>query len=140
MTRILYRSLLGLHPTVFRRRFAQEMLCIFDEVAAEGTTAALIADAFVSLGRQWLFRSGAWIAIAAVLGAFIQVTVGGFSFFLFTRGPGLNSPRVYGTAAPMSPAAAELIQLMLWTSGSLVVIVLLTTLWIRNFTRRIDGH
>jgi hypothetical protein len=140
MTRILYRSLLRLHPNAFRRRFGAEMLCIFDEVAAGGETAALLADALVSLGRQWLFRSGAWIAIAALLGAFIQVTVGGFSFFLFTRGRGISSARVSDTMPTISPAAAELIQLMLWTSGSLIVIVLLTTLWIRNFTRRIDGH
>ncbi|HWE52948.1 MAG TPA: hypothetical protein VG273_24365 [Bryobacteraceae bacterium] len=137
MTRILYKALLWLHPAAFRRRFAPEMLCIFDEVALKGGTAGLAGDAVVSLLRQWMLRSGAWIAIAALLGAVIQVTVGGFSFFLFGRATGMASPP--GPGAPLAPESAELIQLMLWTSGSLIVIVLLTTLWIRNFTRRIGG-
>ncbi len=56
MTRLLYRSLLQMHPTAFRRRFAAEMLCIFDEVAA-GATMALFADAVASLARQWFLRA-----------------------------------------------------------------------------------
>jgi hypothetical protein len=139
MTRLLYRSLLQLHPTAFRRRFGAEMLCIFDEMATVATMA-LLADALVSLARQWLLRTGAWKAIAALLGAFVQVSIGGFSFFLFSRRTGLVSRHAPGPAAPLSPESAELLQLMVWTAGSLVVIVLLTTLWVRNFTRRVEGH
>lgn len=138
MTRLLYRSLLQMHPTSFRRRFAAEMLCIFDEVAA-GATIALFADAVVSLARQWFLRTGAWKALAALLGAFVQVTIGGFSFFLISRHSGLVTSPVSGFP-PLPPESAELIQLMLWISGSVVIIVLLTTLWVRNFTRRVEGR
>ncbi len=139
MTRLLYRSLLQMHPTAFRRRFAAEMLCIFDEVAA-GATMALFADAVVSLARQWFLRTGAWKAIAALLGAFFQVTIGGFSYFFFSRHSGLVTRPVPGSFPVLPPGSAELIQLMLWISGCIVVIVLLTTLWVRNFTRRVEGR
>jgi hypothetical protein len=139
MTRLLYKSLLQLHPTAFRRRFSAEMLCIFDEMAA-GATVALLSDALVSLARQWVLRTGAWKAIAALLGAFVQVTVGGFSFFLFSKRSGLVSRHAPGLVIPLPPESAELLQLMVWTAGSVVVIVLLTTLWVRNFTRRVEGR
>ena len=111
------------------------MLCIFDEVAG-GATMALLTDALVSLARQWILRTGAWKAMAAMLGAFLQVSVGGFSFFLFSG----RAELVSGPVAPLSPESAELLQLMVWTAGSVVVIVLLTTLWVRNFTRRVEGR
>jgi D-alanyl-D-alanine carboxypeptidase len=56
MFRSLYRLLLYLHPPLFRRRFAEEMLWIFDETAETQGVLRLFADAFVSLLRQWAVR------------------------------------------------------------------------------------
>ena len=56
MKRRLYMWLLRLHPPNFRQRFGDEMLGIFDEVALTGGALSLLADAFVSLWRQWLLR------------------------------------------------------------------------------------
>jgi hypothetical protein len=58
--RPLYRGLLWLHPTSFEERFAEEMLWIFDLRRASETGLALLFDCFVSLCRQWMFRSGLW--------------------------------------------------------------------------------
>jgi hypothetical protein len=72
MMRSVYRSLLWLHPPAFRRRFAGEMLWIFDEaVPAEGP-ARLLFDGTCSLVRQWLVGCGAWKILAGALGAFLQ--------------------------------------------------------------------
>ncbi len=68
----------------------------------------------------------------------MQVTAGGFSFFLFSRRTGLVSRT--GPVTPLSHQSAEMLQLMVWTAGSLVVIVMLTTLWVRNFTRGVAGR
>lgn len=60
MLRLLYCWLLRLHPEGFRERFAGEMLSIFDH-AEKGTAAAnLVADALLSLVRQWTLRSEHW--------------------------------------------------------------------------------
>ena len=60
MLRSLYRCALHLHPPAFRRRFADEMLSIFDQ--AHGTAAAfrLLVDALFSLSRQWALRPEFW--------------------------------------------------------------------------------
>ena len=58
MFRSLYRLLLNLHPPLFRQRFAEEMLWIFDEAAETQGVLRLFADAFVSLLRQWVVRLG----------------------------------------------------------------------------------
>jgi CubicO group peptidase (beta-lactamase class C family) len=60
MSRALYRGLLYLHPRAFRQRFAEEMLCIFDEAAATHGVLGLFADGFVSLMRQWVVRPESW--------------------------------------------------------------------------------
>src|SRR5260370_10345225 len=49
MLRALYRGLLYLHPPAFRKRFAEEMLWIFDEAAATRRILGLFADGLVSL-------------------------------------------------------------------------------------------
>jgi Ca2+-binding EF-hand superfamily protein len=56
MIRWLYSRLLALHPPHFRERFAGEMLWIFDQEGSSGANR-LIADAAVSLVRQWFLRS-----------------------------------------------------------------------------------
>jgi hypothetical protein len=56
----LYRGLLWLHPSAFEEQFGEEFLWVFDVRRASETGMALLFDCFVSLCRQWLFRSGLW--------------------------------------------------------------------------------
>ena len=56
LLRFLYRCVVRLHPSSFQRQFADEMLWIFDEVAARQSTLPLFGDALVSLARQWAIR------------------------------------------------------------------------------------
>lgn len=60
MIRASYRSLLWLHPPSFEEHFAEEMLWIFDLKQPNETGIMLLLDCFISLCRQWLFRSGLW--------------------------------------------------------------------------------
>jgi len=56
LLRFLYQCLLQLHPPAFRRRFAPEMLWIYDEIADRDAKLELYSDAFASLMRQWVVR------------------------------------------------------------------------------------
>src|SRR5258708_20339908 len=56
MRRGLYRCLIWMHPAVFRQRYAEEMLWIFDETIGLGVLP-LFVDGLISLFRQWLVRS-----------------------------------------------------------------------------------
>lgn len=49
---LIYRLLLWLHPAGFRRRFADEMLWIFDVSSREGQTAYLLYDGARSVFMQ----------------------------------------------------------------------------------------
>ncbi len=60
MLRFLYRAALHVHPPYFRKRFADEMLAIFDEAQSPLAQAELLADAVVSLVRQWTVRPRFW--------------------------------------------------------------------------------
>jgi hypothetical protein len=60
MLRTLFQLLVGLHPRTFRRRFAPEMLSIFDHATGKRVALSLVADAFISLLRQWGLRPGYW--------------------------------------------------------------------------------
>ena len=60
MLRIIYVWLLRLHPSAFKQRFADEMLCIFDQTRASQTAKSkvwmafrLLGDGALSLARQW---------------------------------------------------------------------------------------
>ena len=55
MTRSIYRALIRLHPADFRARFGGEMMSIFETSSA--ARSRMIADAAVSLARQWLLRA-----------------------------------------------------------------------------------
>jgi uncharacterized membrane protein len=130
MTRRLYATLLRLHPPAFRRRFATEMLWIFDEARLSEGAFGLLFDLLISLTRQWLFRSGVWkAALALVLGA-IQVTVGGFGWFLF-------NPRITAnqSGTPMTPIMDDLMRITLSSFGIVFVAVFVSTLWIGRFNR-----
>jgi len=65
MIRGLYRCLVWLHPPAFRLRFEEEMFWVFDQAVGTWGAAALVADAIISLSRQWLLRSGLWKWAAA---------------------------------------------------------------------------
>jgi hypothetical protein len=78
MLRLLYRWLLRFHPARFRERFAEEMLSIFDHVEGRAATAELVADAFISLVRQWTIRSEYW---EEKVSASVPAGVGGFPVF-----------------------------------------------------------
>lgn len=60
MLRPLYRRVLGLHPSGFRRRFADEMLSIFDHSVGKPAALRLLVDGLVSLARQWALRPEFW--------------------------------------------------------------------------------
>jgi len=60
MLRSLYRCALRLHPPGFRKRFADEMLSIFDASAGKPAAVKLLADGLMSLMRQWTLRPEFW--------------------------------------------------------------------------------
>jgi hypothetical protein len=60
MLRPLYICVLRLHPHGFRRRFADEMLSIFDQAAGNAAAFTLLVDGFLSLTRQWALRPQFW--------------------------------------------------------------------------------
>jgi hypothetical protein len=82
MTRTLYRWLIGLHPPAFRLRFEQELLWIFDESLDAFGAAPLLYDAFGSLLRQWLVRSGMWKWVVGAIAGALPILIG-FGSFLF---------------------------------------------------------
>jgi hypothetical protein len=51
--RVLYRMLLALHPSSFRREFSAEILRDFDGILALQGPISLFTDALLSLARQW---------------------------------------------------------------------------------------
>jgi hypothetical protein len=73
MIRTLYRCLLQLHPPAFRRRFAGEMLWIFEETWASSRAGSLLLDGLLSLLRQWLLRSGSWKVAGGAIGGFLEI-------------------------------------------------------------------
>ncbi len=56
MLRHLYRSVVRLHPSSFRRRFGEEMLYIFDQQKGTRSELGVMLDCVVSLLRQWTLR------------------------------------------------------------------------------------
>ena len=65
MLRFLYQGLLRLHPPAFRKRFAEEMQSIFDQVTERSARVRLLADGFLSLLRQWALRQEFWYEFAS---------------------------------------------------------------------------
>jgi hypothetical protein len=85
MVRVLYRFLVWLHPAAFRLRFAEEMIWIFDQAAGTWGIASLIGDATISLGRQWLVRSGLWKWAVAGIAAIVPLIIAFGSFLPWDR-------------------------------------------------------
>jgi hypothetical protein len=82
--RFLYELLISLHPPSFRKRFAQEMLWIFEEAANSWGAASLLRDAILSLLRQWLIRSELWKWLAAGIAGVVPLIIA-FGSFLGSR-------------------------------------------------------
>lgn len=137
MTRRFYASLLRLHPPAFRRRFANEMLWVFDEALVSEGAVVLLFDLLISIMRQWLLRSGVWKAALAIALAAVQVTVGGFGWFFF-------NPRIPADqgGAPITPTTAvtpvmdDLMRVTLCSFGIVFVAVFVSTLWVGRFNRK----
>ena len=81
--RTCYRCLLWLHPPVFRREYAGEMLWIFDQSSQSQGTLGLFFDGLGSLARQWLLRSAWWRVVLTLALATLQIVFGGFAMLLF---------------------------------------------------------
>lgn len=60
MLRFLYNATLRAHPPYFRQRFSDEMQAIFDHANGDLAKARLLADAMLSLVRQWTLRPQFW--------------------------------------------------------------------------------
>jgi hypothetical protein len=145
--RTCYRCLLWLHPPVFRREFAVEMLWIFDQASESQGSMALFFDGLGSLARQWLLRSGWWkIALALTLALF-EVTVGGFGTMLFGRrhlvAPA-SDPSVsefaqfsyHGAIAHQPLTVGIVMYLAVFITGGLTVMVIGLTIWMKSFAAR----
>jgi hypothetical protein len=131
MMRILYRCLLAMHPPAFRRRFAAEMLFIFDETAPCRGALPLILDGVVSIARQWILRSGSWKPALAILGACVQLTAGG----LIWLAPGHRKPVLPNTSVPDAAALEWLMRFIAASLSAIVMMVATAQLWMRSFVR-----
>ncbi|HYL74476.1 MAG TPA: hypothetical protein VEU96_09740 [Bryobacteraceae bacterium] len=134
MTRIVYRGLLWLHPSAFRRQFADEMLWIFDETHGTEAVTLLLSDVLISLARQWLLRSGAWKVAVAAAGGLIQLVLGGFGHMLVWR---MHAVSRAGLDAGVDRLdLTRLIYIATGVLGGVMCSVIALTLWLRNFIGR----
>lgn len=124
MTRSVYRALLRLHPPEFRRRFAAEMLWIFDEAAEVHGSLSLLADGFVSLLRQWVLGCGAWKIAAGAMVAVLQlVLLSGLANVAATRESPARLPEsLRGADIAFSQALVPVLVLLLGLIGILGVL------------------
>jgi hypothetical protein len=131
MTRALYRCLVWLHPPIFRREFAGEMLWIYDEASQSTGAAPLLLDGIVSLARQWILRSAWWKPILTLAGALFQVSICGA---LMMR---LAKPRPH-ERLPIAEHSElmGLIRLATFTAVGLLAAVILLVFWWRKLLRR----
>lgn len=83
--RVLYALLIRLHPPSFHKRFAQEMLWIFDDAANSWGAASLFHDAILSLLRQWLIRSGLCKWLVAGIAGVVPLIIAFGSFLPWDR-------------------------------------------------------
>jgi hypothetical protein len=145
--RTCYRCLLCLHPPVFRREYAGEMLWIFDQsVASQGVTA-LLFDGLGSLARQWLLRSGWWKIALALSLAVLQVVLGGFATMIFghrhlvepAQDPSVVNMAEFahgGSIAHQPLTVGIVMYLAVFITGGLTVMVIGLTFWMKSFGAR----
>jgi hypothetical protein len=145
--RTCYRCLLWLHPPLFRREFAGEMLWIFDQASDSHGALGLFVDGFGSLARQWLLRSG-WWKIALALGlALLEVIFGGFGTMLFGRrhlvetasDPTVTSIAEFssrGAIAHQPLTIGIVMYLAVFITGGLTVMIIGLTFWAKTLAAR----
>lgn len=145
--RTCYRCLLWMHPPVFRREFAGEMLWIFDQASESQGALALFFDGLGSLARQWLFRSG-WWRVALALGlAVLQVVLGGFSMLLFGRRhlaepassaavANIGEFSYHGAIAHQPLTIGIVMYLAVFVTGGLMIMVIGLSFWLKTFAAR----
>jgi hypothetical protein len=139
MMRTFYRCLLWLHPPLFRRQFAGEMLWIFDQAAQSQGALGLCFDGLASLARQWLLRSGCWKVAAALSLALVQVSLGGLA--LSRLGP-RSMVRLSGDPRPVSLAAHQpvtlplVMYLAMFVLGGLFLLILGLNFWVKSIAAR----
>jgi hypothetical protein len=122
MRRAIYRTLLALHPSAFRRQFADEMLWVFDQADRDREASGFCADVAGSLLRHWLRQPMLWrIAGAAA---------GGVLMLLWMSA---TAPRIRAKWS-----ALEMDDLLILAIGSLLAIslTLITTVALFHSTRR----
>src|SRR5579885_1808918 len=129
--RWLYRSMLWMHPPSFRRRFASEMLCIFDESGQRGIS--IYNDCFISLLRQWGLRSGLWKVIPAVIGGCLQVSAGALLALLAWRVRGGQSSPAHVLS---DHEMRGLINLIVVLAGAVIFMVIALSMWLKSFIVR----
>jgi len=83
--RFVYALLISLHPPSFRKRFAPEMLWVFEEAASSWGAGSLFCDAILSLLRQWLIRSELWKWCVAGIAGFVPLLIAFGSFLPWDR-------------------------------------------------------
>src|SRR5580658_5900695 len=135
MMRFLYCCLLWLHPAVFRRQFADEMLWIFDKHAPAHGSGRLFVDGCVSLARQWLVRTAAWRFAAAAGGALLQsIVLGRF----------LLSGHIFTAGHRVTPAEISentiLLRALLPITICVLLFVIVLVLWLSYFARQRSGR
>lgn len=80
-----YELLIWLHPPAFRKRFAPEMLWIFEEAENAWGAGSLLRDAMLSLLRQWLIRSDLWKWVVAGMAGIVPLLIAFGSFLPWHR-------------------------------------------------------
>src|SRR5258708_10321108 len=111
MLRALYRGLLHLHPAAFRKRFAEEMLWIFDEAAATHGILGLFTDGLVSMLRQRIVRPESW---HAPLAATAPARAGSSAFFAWEH---FEVPQ-------------DRLPFYRWMHGSVISVGMLSAVWL----------
>lgn len=131
MNRTLYRYLLWVHPPAFRRQFGDEMMCVFDECAAETGGGRLMGDALTSLLRQWFLRTALWKVLAAIAGGALELQIALGMIHALSHFP---APGAFNNENPEMSALVRLIAL---TTLGLLSSVIGLVFWWRYMSRRI---
>jgi hypothetical protein len=120
--------MLRLHPPAFRRRFASEMLWVFDEAHVSEGAWILLFDLLLSLCRQWLLRTGLWKVAVAVIGAALQMLP---SLNVYARSRSL-SIRPMAETAVEAQGFAVIVMCMI---SIVILLVVSTVLWATRVSR-----
>lgn len=142
-----YRCLLWLHPPVFRREFAGEMLWIFDQASESHGALPLFFDGFGSLARQWLLRSGWWKVALALSLAVLQMIFGGLAAVLFgnhqlvksAQNPSITNVAEFSRDSIIShqPLTVGIVMyLAVFITGGLAIMIMGLSFWMKSVGRR----